>query len=66
MAGTTPATADTADAAAVHDLIAGRATLAELTGRSGVEPATVADWHRVYTDAGLRAVSALVASTHAR
>jgi hypothetical protein len=52
--------------AAVHDLIAGRATLAELAGRYGVDPAAVAGWRRVYTDAGLRAVSELVASTHGR
>jgi hypothetical protein len=68
----TPATLSTAviDAAAiqaaVHDLIAGSATLAELAGRYGVDPATVAEWRRVYTDAGLRAVSELVASTHGR
>jgi hypothetical protein len=47
--------------AAVHDLIAGRATLAELAGRYGLDPTIVAGWRRVYTDAGLRAVSALVA-----
>jgi hypothetical protein len=52
--------------AAVHDLIAGSATLAELAGRYGVDPATVAEWRRVYTDAGLRAVSELVAITHGR
>ncbi|TMQ09277.1 MAG: hypothetical protein E6J91_30625 [Deltaproteobacteria bacterium] len=51
----------TAIEAAVHELIAGRATLAELAGRYGVTPATVAAWHRVYTTAGLRAVSELVA-----
>jgi hypothetical protein len=68
----TPATLSTAviDAAAiqaaVHDLIAGSATLAELAGRYGVAPATVAAWRRVYTDAGLRAVSERVASTHGR
>lgn len=52
--------------AAVHDLIAGSATLAQLAGRYGVDPATVAGWRRVYTDAGLRAVAELVASTHGR
>jgi hypothetical protein len=49
-------------AAAVHELIAGRATLAELAGRHGVAPAAIAEWHRVYTEAGLRAVSELAAS----
>ncbi len=48
--------------AAVHELIAGRATLAELAGRHGVAPAAIAEWHRVYTEAGLRAVSELAAS----
>jgi hypothetical protein len=48
--------------AAVHALVAGRATLAELAGRCGVAPAIVAEWHRVYTEAGLRAVSELIAN----
>lgn len=47
--------------AAVHDLIAGTATRAELAVRYDVSPATVDEWRRVYTDAGLRAVSELVA-----
>jgi hypothetical protein len=46
--------------AAVHELIAGTATLAEIAGRYGAPQATIAEWHRVYTDAGLRAVAALV------
>jgi hypothetical protein len=48
--------------AAVHDLIARRATLAELAGLHGVTPDAVARWHRVYTEAGRRAVSELAAS----
>lgn len=46
---------------AVHDLIADRATVDELAVRHGVAAATVEAWRRVYTDAGLRAVSALAA-----
>jgi hypothetical protein len=45
--------------AAVHDLLAGRATLDELAARHGVAAAAVAEWRRVYTDAGLRAVASL-------
>jgi hypothetical protein len=52
--------------AAVHDLIAGSATLDQLAARSGVPPATIAEWRRVYTDAGLRAVAELVARTRER
>ncbi len=48
---------------AVHDLIAGRATLDELAARHGVPPAAVAEWRRVYTDAGLRAVASLAAAS---
>ena len=62
---TAPAAAalDAADIqAAVHDLIAGRATLDEIAGRYRVEPATVDRWRRIYTDAGLHAVSALITS----
>jgi hypothetical protein len=59
-------TATTLDAGAiqtaVHDLIAGRATVEELAARHGVPPATVDRWRRVYTEAGLRAVSALGAN----
>lgn len=49
--------------AAVHDLLAGRATLDELAARHGVAPAAVAEWRRVYTDAGLRAVASLAAAS---
>jgi hypothetical protein len=58
----TPPEAITASAiqAAVHDLIAGTATRAELAVRYGVSPVTIDEWRRVYTDAGLRAVSELV------
>ena len=70
VTGDAPAPAPAIDAeaiaAAVHALIAGRATLAELAGRYGVPPATVDEWRRVYTDAGLRAVSALVAGARRR
>jgi hypothetical protein len=57
-------TATTLDAgaieAAVFDLLAGRATPAALAARYGVAPEVVEHWRRVYTEAGLRAVSALV------
>lgn len=48
--------------AAVHDLIAGRATTDELAARHGVPAAAVAAWRRIYTDAGLRAVAGLAAA----
>ncbi|HEX3762331.1 MAG TPA: hypothetical protein VHW23_26705 [Kofleriaceae bacterium] len=59
-----PAAALTAEAiqTAVHDLLAGRVTLDELAVRHGVTAAAVAEWRRVYTDAGLRAVAALAAA----
>jgi hypothetical protein len=47
--------------AAVHDLIAGRATADDLAGRYGVAPAIVEHWRRVYTEAGRAAVAALSA-----
>jgi hypothetical protein len=52
--------------AAVHALLAGRATLDELAARHGVAPAEVAEWRQVYTDAGLRAVASLAASSSTR
>jgi hypothetical protein len=52
--------------AAVHELLAGRATLDELAARHGVAPAEVAKWRRVYTDAGLRAVASFAASSSTR
>jgi hypothetical protein len=52
--------------AAVHDLLAGRATLDDLAARHGVAPAVVTEWRRVYTDAGLRALASLVASSATR
>jgi hypothetical protein len=63
-AATSTASGLTAEAiqAAVHDLLAGRATLDELATRHGATPAEVAEWRRVYTDAGLRAVASLAAS----
>jgi hypothetical protein len=48
---------------AVHELIAGRATAEQLATTHGVAPAIVEEWRRVYTEAGLRAVAALVAAT---
>jgi hypothetical protein len=56
-----PPAAVTAEAiqAAVHDLLAGRVTLDELAARHGVAAAAVAEWRRVYTEAGLRAVASL-------
>jgi len=48
--------------AAVFDLLAGRATAAQIAARHGVAPEVVDLWRRVYTEAGLRAVSALVDS----
>jgi hypothetical protein len=67
-AAAAPAAGLTAEAiqAAVHDLLAGRATLDELAARHGVSPAAVAEWRRVYTDAGLRAVASLGASSSTR
>jgi hypothetical protein len=58
-----PALTAEAIQAAVHDLIAGRATLDELAARHGVAPAAVAAWRQVYTDAGLRAVASLAAAS---
>jgi hypothetical protein len=52
--------------AAVHDLIAGRATLDELAARHGVAAAAVAEWRRVYTEAGLRAVASLGGASSTR
>jgi hypothetical protein len=48
--------------AAVHDLLADRATLAEIAARHGVAADVAARWRRVYTEAGLRAVTALLAT----
>jgi len=58
-AASAPALTAEAIQAAVHDLLAGRATLDELAARHGVAAAAVAEWRRVYTDAGLRAVASL-------
>jgi len=61
-----PATVEvSADAmeAAVFDLIAGRATPAEVAARYRVAAEVVDQWRRVYTEAGLRAVGELVART---
>lgn len=68
--GTPPAPAESAapapDAiaieAAVHDLLAGRATAGDLAARHGVAPSTVEHWRRVYTEAGRAAVAALSAN----
>jgi hypothetical protein len=62
-AGDAPAAALDAAAleAAVHDLIAGRATVEQLAGKHGVAPGVVEEWRRVYTAAGLRAVTELAA-----
>jgi hypothetical protein len=62
LAAAGPAPALTAEViqAAVHELLAGRATLDEVAARHGVAAAAVAEWRRVYTDAGLRAVASLV------
>ena len=49
---------------AVHELIAGRATVEELAATHGVAPAAVEEWRRVYTEAGLRAVAALAMAIH--
>jgi hypothetical protein len=51
---------------AVHDLLAGRATLDELAARHGVAAAAVAGWRRVYTEAGLRAVASLAGTASTR
>ena len=48
--------------AAVHALIAGLATPDELAARLGATTAAVAEWRRVYTDAGRRALAELVAA----
>jgi hypothetical protein len=67
-AAAAPGPALTAEAiqAAVHDLLAGRATLDELAARHGVAAAAVAEWRRVYTEAGLRAVAPLAGTAATR
>jgi hypothetical protein len=47
---------------AIYDLIAERATPADVAARLGVDTATVTAWHRAYTETGLRAVLALIAT----
>jgi hypothetical protein len=61
-----PALTAEAIQAAVHDLLAGRATLDELAARHGVTAAAVAEWRRVYTEAGLRAVAPLAGTASTR
>jgi hypothetical protein len=59
-AAPTPAAEDIE--AAVHDLLAGRATAGELAARHGVPVTRVEHWRRVYTEAGRRALSELASA----